>query len=333
MAGNRRSGLTAEDLDSSQDGLGFAAEAVLSNDVTAWLGWLMRERRVAAKTLKAYRTDMAGFLLFLSDHLGQPPGRAALADLGPRDFRAWLAGRAADGLAPASTARALSAVRSLFAWLDRQGHLHNPAVRRVRTPKRPAALPKPLTEPEALEAVDAIGDLAAEPWVAQRDVALLTLLYGCGLRMEEALNLDRAERPKGRVLRVLGKGRKEREVPLLDGVVQAIDRYLALCPFADDPREPAGGPLFVGVRGKRLQSGVVRKTVQRLRAALGLPDHATPHALRHSFATHLLSAGGDLRAIQELLGHASLSTTQRYTGVDAARLREIYDAAHPRARG
>ena len=207
--------------------------------------------------------------------------------------------------------------------------LENPAIGSLRGPKIPHGVPKPLSAPQALRTVADAGDLAAEPWIGLRDVAVLSLLYGCGLRMSEALGLNRSAAPFGDTLRILGKGGKERLTPVLPVVAEAVQAYLAHCPY----KLAASDPLFVGARGKRLSPRIVQLGMQRLRGALGLPDSATPHALRHSFATHLLSAGGDLRTIQELLGHASLTSTQRYTEVDAARLLDVYGAAHPRARG
>jgi integrase/recombinase XerC len=309
----------------------WPAQSDLAAAAQDWQRWLASERRCAAHTLAAYGRDVHGFLAFLTEHEGAAPSLKTLSGLVVGDFRAWLAQRRATGHGHVSNARALSALRSLFTWLDRQGLAHNHALQLVRTPKPPRAVPKPLSEEQAAEALDAAAGLATEPWLAARDVALFTLLYGCGLRIDEALQLDRDQQPTGEAMVVTGKGGKQRTVPVLPGVVQAIDNYLALCPFPPDPQAPGGGPLFRGVRGKRLNPGVVQKAMRTLRAQIGLPDSATPHALRHSFATHLLGAGGDLRAIQELLGHASLSTTQRYTAVDAAKLLKVYGAAHPRA--
>ncbi len=307
----------------------LAAEPAVVSAVARWRDWLDHERRASPHTLEAYRHDLSAFLDFLSGHLGFPPGLGDLEALEPADFRSYLAMRAGCGLSRSSTARAMSTVRGFFRFLERNKLAHNPAIGGVRTPKVPHSVPRALSEAEALEAVDAAGDLGAAPWIAKRDTALITLLYGCGLRLGEALGLDRGQAPGGDTMVVTGKGNKQRVVPILPVVVAAIEDYLAACPYAlgeDDP-------LFVGVRGKRLNPGVVQRQMRRLRALLGLPETATPHALRHSFATHLLAGGGDLRTIQELLGHASLSTTQRYTDVDAAHLSAVYRAAHPRARG
>ncbi len=251
-----------------------------------------------------------------------------LAALRAADFRGWLAARANRDLAKSSSARALSSLRGLFRHLQRAGLAANSAIDAVKTPKLPRTLPKPLTAPEAGKLLEAAADEATQPWVAKRDAALLTLLYGGGLRIAEALSLTRAQAPRGDSLVVTGKGRKQRMVPMLPIVVAAIADYLGACPFA----LPGTAPLFVGVRGGPLNPRIAQRLIATLRVDLGLPETATPHALRHSFATHLLANGGDLRSIQELLGHASLSTTQRYTAVDRAKLLEVYDKAHPRAK-
>jgi integrase/recombinase XerC len=293
-----------------------------------WLEWLASERRASRHTIAAYGRDVGFFFAFLSDHLGGPADLGALAGLRAADFRAWLAARIASDHEPASNARALSVLRNFFRFLDRHGHVHNPHLAGLRTPKLKRAVPRALSEADAGAAVDAIEQLSDEPWIAARDTALMMLLYGAGLRIDEALSLNRDVLPLADSLAVLGKGRKQRVVPLLGVIREAADDYIRRCPY----QPGRDGPLFLGARGKRLQAGVVQARLRRLRAALGLPDSATPHALRHSFATHLLAAGGDLRAIQELLGHASLSTTQRYTAVDAERILAVYEQAHPRAR-
>lgn len=310
----------------------FTAEPDLRAAIDDWRRWLAAERRSSAHTVDAYCRDLASFLKFLSMHMGYPPGLSELAALNVSDFRAYLAARAAEGLARSSTARAMSTLRNFFRHLERAGLVHNAAIGSVRTPKLPRAVPKPLSEGEARETLSAVGTFAPEPWLADRDIALFTLLYGCGLRLGEALGLNRGDFPERGVptsLTVTGKGNKQRVVPVLPVVGEAIEFYLGSCPFRLGKRDP----LFVGARGKRLNPGVVQRQMRKVRAALGLPASATPHALRHSFATHLLSGGGDLRTIQELLGHASLSTTQRYTAVDSARLTEVYEKSHPRAGG
>ncbi|HIJ62554.1 MAG TPA: tyrosine recombinase XerC [Rhodospirillaceae bacterium] len=303
-------------------------DAALCQAVEAWQAWLTEERRASAHTVDGYSRDLTAFLNFLQEHLGQTPGLADLGQLRPADFRAYLARRADDGLGRASLARAMSTLRSFFRHLDRRGLVHNPALTAVRSPRAPRSLPKPLAADEALETLAAAAEAQSQPWMAARDVALFTLLYGCGLRLGEALALTRRQAPRDAAMTITGKGRKQRLVPLLPAVVEAVADYLGQCPYAGD----GDAPLFVGARGKRLNPGVVQRQMRRLRLLLGLPETATPHALRHSFATHLLAGGGDLRTIQELLGHASLSTTQRYTEVDSARLAAIYDGAHPRAR-
>jgi integrase/recombinase XerC len=295
--------------------------------VRDWLVWLAHERRASRHTLLAYARDLSAFLVFLRDYRGEEPSRALLGRLAATDFRAYMAARLDGGLSKASLARALSTLRNLYRWLDREDILTNPALETVRAPKQPQSVPKALTEDEAMDALALSSDLQDEPWLAKRDLALFTLLYGCGLRLGEALDLDRADLPRGETMVITGKGRKDRVVPLLPVVLEALADYLEACPYEGDGETP----LFLGSRGKRLNPGVVQRQMRRLRAALGLPESATPHALRHSFATHLLAQGGDLRAIQDLLGHASLSTTQRYTKVDAARLAAIHRATHPRA--
>ncbi len=296
--------------------------------VREWHGWLVSERRASEHTVSAYAADVDRFLTFLIDHLGTVPTIADLATLRPADFRAWMARRLSEGFARSSTARSLSSVRSFLRFLDRRGLAHNAAVRAVRSPRQHQSVPHALAVDEAAELIQAARDDQKPDWIVARDTAVLMLLYGCGLRISEALSLDRADvEQDGHALRITGKGNKQREVPVLPVVWDAIRAYIELSPH------PGGlnDPLFVGVRGSRLGARAVQKAIERLRMALGLPATATPHALRHSFATHLLAGGGDLRTIQELLGHASLSTTQRYTEVDATRLMQVYRAAHPRA--
>jgi integrase/recombinase XerC len=308
--------------------IGFAGDHAVVDACTAWLAWLTHEKRASPHSVDGYGRDVAAFLDFVQGHIGQAPSLDGLAALTPADFRAYLAHRFDAGLARSSAARALSALRGFFRFLDRRGLASNAALGTVRTPRLPKSVPKALSEDEAAQSLETIEGLALQPWMGKRDLALLTLLYGCGLRLGEALGLTRAQAPRGDSLTVTGKGNKQRVVPVLPIVRAALEDYLAHCPWQLAP----DAPLFVGARGGPLNPGVVQRQVRRLRAALGLPDSATPHALRHSFATHLLGSGGDLRSIQELLGHASLSTTQRYTTVDSARLLEVHRAAHPRAR-
>jgi len=324
-----------EDMSDRHDGTALAAGLNVADDVkaavTGWIVWLRDERRVAALTLEAYYRDLIDFLAFTARHLGNAPAMSELAALSKADYRAWMATRAQRKLQATSTARALSAVKSFYRHAIKRGLIAETGVTALRTPKLPRSLPKPLNAGEALEAVSAIGDQAREDWIGKRDIAVLTLLYGCGLRISEALGLKRGDVPAVGatmpLLRITGKGNKTRMVPVLPVVTEAIQAYLAACPFAAG----AEAPLFYGARGGPLQPRLIQGAMQQLRARLGLPETATPHALRHSFATHLLAGGGDLRAIQELLGHASLSTTQRYTEVDAAQLLAVYNAAHPRA--
>ena len=307
------------------------SDAAVRRAAGQWYDQLSAERRASPHTLAAYAHDLGAFLDFLSFHQGGPPGLADLAALKSGDFRAWLAHRTQAGLARSSTARALSVVRGFYRFLDREALAHNAAIGAVRSPRATRAVPKALAVAEMRDLLDSAGEPerdTTEPWVTARDVAVLTLLYGCGLRISEALGLNRRDVPsRNNSLVVAGKGGKQRMVPLLPVVADAIAEYVAVCPH---PLTPTG-PLFVGVRGGRLNPRIVQGRMQTLRGELGLPKAATPHALRHSFATHLLGAGGDLRTIQELLGHASLSTTQRYTDVDAEQMLDVYTKAHPRA--
>lgn len=308
---------------------GFQAE--VGEVAAAWCGWLAHEKRQAALTVKAYQTDLLGFLAFCCDHLGGPPGLDQLVGLSAADFRAWLAWRHGRGLARTSTARALAALRSFYRYLDRQHGRHNAALKALRTPRLAKRLPRPLSAGQARELIEELPEVATPEWVARRDLALLLLLYGAGLRIGEALALERRalgrQPARQQTLMVTGKGQKQRLVPLLPVVAEALAAYLDHCPHALG----ADAPLFVGLRGQRLQGALVRRRMQALRRRLGLPETATPHALRHSFATHLLAGGADLRVIQELLGHASLSTTQGYTGIEGERLMRLYHDAHPRA--
>jgi len=310
---------------------GYMGSPYVREAVGDWLAYLTVERQLAANTAEAYERDISQFLAFLAGHFNRLPDMKHLLALQARDVRAFLAARRSEGVGSRSLARTLSALRMFYRFLERRGYGKNDAIRAVSLPKLPHSVPKPLTAPKATALIDG-ADIAspdAPEWILARDTAVLALLYGSGLRISEALSLQRKDAPiKGRdMLRVTGKGGKTRVVPVLAIVREAVELYLALCPLklgSDDP-------LFVGVRGKQLSPRIIQLKVARARAALGLPETATPHALRHSFATHLLGAGADLRAIQELLGHASLSTTQGYTEVDRAHLLKTYDSAHPRA--
>lgn len=302
---------------------GIAAEQA----VQEFLHGLAHERRASAHTLDAYGRDLRGFTAFLTGHFGGPPSLQDLGALQDADLRAWLANSAAEGRGNRTRARHLSAVRSFFRYLARAHGVDNPAARLLGTPRIAPPLPKAMTAPDALHLITGIAEQSDTALVQARDTALFTLLYGCGLRIAEALALDVRNAPRaGQPLRVLGKGSKERLVPVLPVVGRAVADWLRLHPGAGDP----DSPLFIGVRGERLNPGVAQRTMRAYRRLTGLPEHATPHALRHSFATHLLAGGADLRAIQDLLGHASLSTTQRYTSVDEARLLEVFHRTHPK---
>jgi integrase/recombinase XerC len=295
----------------------------------SFLSWLGLERRASPLTVEAYGTDLASFLGFLTRYLGGEPDLAALAGVAQVDIRGWLASLANEGLVNASRARHLSAVRSFYRYLARHHGLDNASVKLVSTPKTRRPLPRALAPAAARGVTEDIGEMSDQAAIQARDTALFTLLYGCGLRIAEALSLNVRDAPKpdgDGPLRVVGKGSKERIVPVLPIVRRAIAAWLLLHP---DRRTDA--PLFLGARGKRLDAAVAQRTLRLYRQQNGLPEHATPHALRHSFATHLLAGGADLRSIQDLLGHASLSTTQRYTNVDEARLLEVWRKAHPRA--
>ena len=302
----------------------------------AWRDWLKSERRLANHTLVAYEHDVATFLEFMTTYLGRTPTLDALGKLKPAEFRAWLAERARQGLARTSTARAFSSVRSFFQFLDKRGLAHNASIGAIQTPKLPRSVPKALSERDMEDLLDAPAEQEREAWLDLRDAAVLLLLYGAGLRIGEALGLNKAEvedlLKSGRdTLSVTGKGNKTRLVPLLPQALEALRAYRDACPWLAG--RGAKDTFFVGARGGALDPAIVQKRVRDIRRGLGLAESVTPHALRHSFATHLLGAGGDLRTIQELLGHASLSTTQRYTDVDSARLTAVYRAAHPRAKG
>jgi integrase/recombinase XerC len=305
----------------------FSAGDDLRAAIGIWAAWLSGERRASAHTVAAYGRDLAFFLGFLTEHLGGVPGLAAINELRPADFRAFLARRAQGGTARGSLARGLSVIRGFLRFLQRRGLAETTALTALRSPKLPQSVPKPLTIEDAAVSLDAAVEVAAKQWEGKRDTAILALLYGCGLRLSEALGLTRGGAPLGDTLAITGKGGKQRLLPVLPTVRQAVADYLAACPY----RPAKDGPLFVGSRGGPLNPRIVQRQMAALRGFLGLPETATPHALRHSFATHLLGAGGDLRAIQELLGHSSLSTTQRYTAVETERLLAVYEAAHPRA--
>jgi integrase/recombinase XerC len=295
----------------------------------AFLEWLARERRAAPLTVEAYGADLARFLGFLTQHLGGELDLTHLADLRAVDLRAWLAHEAATGAANQTRARHLSAVRSFFHFLARRHGVDNPALALISAPRGRKPLPRALQPDQARQVALDVGELSDTARQQARDTALFTLLYGCGLRISEALGLDVRDAPlpgSDAPLRVIGKGSKERIVPVLPAVRAAIAAWLR-----QHPDRAPDSPLFLGARGKRLDPAVAQKVLRDFRRLNGLPEHTTPHALRHSFATHLLAGGADLRSIQDLLGHASLSTTQGYTAVDHERLMEVWRKAHPRA--
>lgn len=306
----------------------LAAACELTAAVVRWLDHIVLERGHSELTRDAYARDLSQFAAFLTHQLGHPPGFGDLIALDAKAFRGFMASRRRTGASSRSLARTMSALRTFFRWLETEEVLKNRALLAVAMPKIGHGVPKPLTVEKARAVVD--GGMAAElDWIAARDVAVLLLLYGSGLRISEALSLRAKEAPTAErdVMRIVGKGGKERVVPVLPVAIAAIARYRALLPYSPEPQ----GPLFIGAKGGPLSARIIQLAMERLREELSLPDTATPHALRHSFATHLLATGADLRQIQELLGHASLSTTQVYTEVDRERLLKVYDAAHPRA--
>lgn len=307
------------------------AQADLADAGRRWLTHLSAERRLSALSLDAYARDLRQLVAFLAEYQGERPTLASIDALTAGDVRAFMARRRQGQVGNRSLLRQLAGIRSFARFCEREGLAATSAFASVRAPKLPRSLPKPLSPSLACEVVGGdgfIGETRA-PWTIARDTAVLALLYGAGLRISEALGLKRGEAPIGDIeaITVVGKGRKMRQVPVIAAVRQAVEAYVAACPYTLPPE----GPLFIGVKQGPLSPRLIQLAVERLRGALGLPDTATPHALRHSFATHLLSRGGDLRTIQELLGHASLSTTQIYTAVDGARLLESYRANHPRA--
>jgi integrase/recombinase XerC len=298
----------------------------LAASVEAWREWLLRERRLSERTAAIYFNDLRQFCAFLAGHFGEAPGLALVADLRVGDLRSWQAHQHRHGKTAGTRALGVSALRSLDRYLRRRGGAGIGGLAALRSPKVPKQAPRPMEVQQATGLIELAED-HAEAWIGLRDRALFGLLYGCGLRIGEALSLMRSSCPFGDSLRVRGKGNKERLVPVIPAVGSAVAAYLAACPFSLTSNDP----LFVGARGGVLNPAVAQRRLRQLRPLLGLDERATPHALRHSFASHLLGAGGDLRTIQELLGHASLSTTQRYTEVDEARLLDVYRKSHPRA--
>lgn len=312
--------------DTDQRDVAFLSPA-LRDAVANWLAQMKALNGAANNTLTAYQADVLGFLSFLSAHFGDATGIAPITRITVSDMRAWMAHERGRGVGARSLARALSAVKSFVAWLAEREDFDPTCVLSTRSPKFQKKLPRPLSEQAAVAMIDTVECQSPEPWIAARDAAVIVLLYGCGLRISEALGLPGRVFPVGEVLRIKGKGGKERLVPVLPAACDAVADYVHLCPHPQDPDLP----LFRGARGGALNPRLVQKTMAQARMQLGLPATVTPHAMRHSFATHLMQAGGDLRAIQELLGHASLSTTEAYTAVDTARLMEVYDRTHPKA--
>jgi integrase/recombinase XerC len=319
----------------SSDNL-ICASPCLAEARDGWLAHLKSERRVAARTLEAYARDLRQFCQHLTDHLGHPPRKKDFANLKPVHMRGYLARRRQAGNCARTLARDLAGIRSFVRYLEKRGEASSSGLTALRAPKQPATLPKPVKEEEARELISPHRQMHPERWIAARDAAIMTLLYGCGLRISEGLALtpldlgiNNTARPSisTNSLRILGKGGKTRLVPILGVVSQSIEAYMGLCPFVLERDQP----IFRGMRGAPVQPAVIQRSMRVMRSALGLPDTATPHAMRHSFATHLLGNGGDLRTIQELLGHASLSTTQKYTAVDTQALLKTWNAAHPRA--
>lgn len=298
----------------------------LADAVQTWLETRKALKGASKNTLIAYTHDVMGFLAFMATHTGGETGLTELKALTITDLRSWMAALRREDLTSRSIARKLSSVKSFFRWLGEREGFEATAVLNARAPKFQAKLPRPLPVEATRDLISALELQSDQPWVGARDIAVVTLLYGCGLRISEALSLTMADTPLPQVIRITGKAGKERIVPVIDAARNAVETYLELCPFAHD-----SGPLFRGVRGGPLSPRLIQKVMQSARMQLGLPASATPHAMRHSFATHLLAAGGDLRAIQELLGHASLSTTQAYTAVDARHLLDVYEKAHPKS--
>ena len=301
----------------------------LAAEKCAWLNWLETEKRVAPKTLDAYERDVRQFLQYLTGHAGEPASLRSIENLKPMDMRGFLARRRETGAEARTLGRGLAGIRSFVRFLEKKGLANSAGLSATRSPKQPKTLPKAMLASQALKLTDATEHLSEEPWIAARDASLMGLMYGCGLRIGEALALTQNDIKSAAAgsMRVTGKGGVTRIVPVLPQVLSGIETYQRLCPYVLNPDEP----VFRGAKGGVLQPAIVQKTMRVLRSALGLPDSATPHALRHSFATHLLAGGGDLRTIQELLGHASLSTTQIYTAVDTKHLLDVFEKAHPRS--
>jgi len=308
----------------------FTLDLITPEARDAMQTWLSHERALkdaAKNTLTAYAIDVENFMAFMAHHRDGPPGLEPLTGLHTRDMRAWMAHERNSGISSRSLARALSAIKTFFRWLEQRHDIDGFAVIEMRSPRFQRKLPRPLSETAAVDMIEAVDTQAEEHWIGARDAAVLTMLYGCGLRINEALDLTGSDCPLADVMHITGKGEVDRIVPVLSVVKNAVARYVELCPFAIQKDLP----LFRGLRGGRLNAGLVQKAMRSARMTLGLPATVTPHAMRHSFATHLMNAGGDLRAIQQLLGHETLQSTQGYTAVSNARLLEVYNASHPKA--
>ncbi len=297
--------------------------------IKQWQSWLLSEKRVSPHTADAYFRDLANFIDFSSNHIGEKCSIDTLKNFSIKDFRSYMSHRSSEKISRASLARNLSTVRNFYRWLAKNNILENQAIQTLQSPKVPKKLPRSLNAEDIFKALATLGELYDDAWQGKRDRALILLLYGCGLRISEALGLKGGDIVSGGTLRILGKGGKERIVPMLQIIKEAVDDYKDYCPY--EIKDNAN--LFLGARGGDLNPGVVQRQVRKIRALLSLPESVTPHALRHSFATHLLEEGGDLRTIQELLGHSSLAATQRYTAVDSERIKKVYNEAHPRAKG
>lgn len=302
-------------------------ENTSSGAIDAFRRYLEAEKRASKYTVRNYFATLERFDIFLVEHFGGRPTHTDLSQLETRDFRSFLASRRKEGLSPQSLKLDLSALKSFYKFLRARYAIENDAIIAMRGPKAPKSLPRPVEAGDAKALIKAAGETRRAPWVKARDMAIFTMLYGAGLRISEALGLKRNCAPIGEYLTIEGKGGKSRKVPMLPAISEAVERYLADCPFDAEPDDP----LFYSVRGKPLSARVVQRDMKAHGAALGLPASATPHALRHAFATHLLEAGGDLRSVQELLGHSSIAATQRYTKVDATSLMRTFNKAHPRA--
>jgi integrase/recombinase XerC len=311
----------------SQVSLKYITETECQKAVSLWLDWLGHERQLANNTQTAYLHDLEVFMSFMAKHLGGAVSITDLQNLNTRDFRAYMASIQLSGLSKSSTARAISTIKNFFRYLEQQIRIKNDSINLLKSPKLPHSIPKALTVNDAKTTLKAPETLAKSPWIGLRDMAILHLLYGCGLRISEAINMNGDEIPITETITITGKGGKQRLVPILPEVRDAIENYINACPYIIK----LDSPLFFGAQGKRLNPAIIQRTMRTIQGLLGLASTATPHALRHSFGTHLLLSGADLRAIQELLGHTSLSTTQRYTEVNSAHLIETHKKAHPRS--